>query len=156
MTTSNYNNQNNQDNSWMGCAFWIGAVLAVLLSLCFLHSCSPRIVEHISYQRDTTYIKEVQVDSVYKRDSVYVREKGDTIYIYKEKVRDRYKLLRDTIRVVRVDSVAVERIKEVQVAAPLSWWQKAKIRAFWWLAGAVLLLALWVFRKPLLKLIKYA
>lgn len=156
MTTSNYNNPNNQDNSWMGCVFWIGAVLAVLLSLCFLHSCSPRIVEHISYQRDTTYIKEVQVDSVYKRDSVYVREKGDTIYIYKEKVRDRYKLLRDTIRVVRVDSVAVERINEVQVAAPLSWWQKAKIRAFWWLAGAVLLLALWVFRKPLLKLIKYA
>lgn len=115
-------------------------------------SCSPRVIEHVVHQRDTTYIEKVQIDSVYKRDSVYVREKGDTIYIYKEKIRDRYKFLRDTIRVVKVDSVTVERIKEVKVEKPLSWWKRVELRAFPWLLGAVLLLLVWTFRKLLTRI----
>lgn len=129
--------------------FYLIVVCAVLLAT----SCSPRIVEHIRYQRDTTYI--VKRDSVrfYDRDSIFIREKGDTIYQYVEKWRWRDRVRVDTFYRVRVDSIAVERIKEVQVAKPLSWWQNLKIRAFWGLLGAVLLLLLWIFRKPLLKLI---
>lgn len=41
--------------------------------------------------------------------------------------------------------------REVKVEKPLSWWQKFRMRAFWWLAGAVLALLAWVFRKPLMK-----
>ena len=37
---------------------------------------------------------------------------------------------------------------------PLTWWQSLKIRAFWGLLVAVVLLLLWTFRKPLLKLVK--
>jgi hypothetical protein len=119
-----------------------------------LSSCSPRVIEHIRYQHDTTYVEKVQIDSIYKRDSVYVKEKGDTIYIYKEKIRDRYRFIHDTTRVVRVDSVTVERIKEVKVEKELSWWQRSKIGAFPWLFGAVVLLLIWTFRKQILKLIK--
>ena len=117
-----------------------------------MSSCSPRIVDH--YQRDTTYI--VKRDSVrfYDRDSIFIKEKGDTIYQYVEKWRWRDRVRVDTIYRARVDSVAVERIKEVKVIKPLSWWETLKIRAFWWLFGAVLLLLLYVFRKPLLKLIR--
>lgn len=43
-------------------------------------------------------------------------------------------------------------IKEVKVEKPLSWWQKLRIGAFWWLLGAVALLLLWTFRKFLFKL----
>lgn len=122
----------------------------LLVAAALLSGCSPRIIERV--QRDTLWRERVQVDSIYKRDSVYIREKGDTIYIYKERIRDRYILRRDTlVRVVR-DSVAVERIKEVKIEKPLSWAQRLKIRAFWWLFGALALLLLWVFRKPLLKL----
>lgn len=124
-------------------------ILTILcvLSLC---SCSPRVIEHIRYQHDTTYVDKVQIDSVYRRDSVYVREKGDTIYIYKEKIRDRYRYIHDTTRVVKVDSVTVERIKEVKVEKPLSWWRRVKLDAFPWLLGTVLLLLLWTFRKFIL------
>lgn len=122
----------------------------LLVAAAFLSGCSPRIIERV--QRDTLWRERVQVDSIYKRDSVYIREKGDTIYIYKERIRDRYILRRDTlVRVVR-DTVAVERVKEVKIEKPLSWAQRLKIRAFWWLFGALALLLLWVFRKPLLKL----
>ena len=138
----------------------VGPFLGWLLgSLLFLgvmfaaSSCSPRIIETIRYQRDTTYVQQVKVDSVYRRDSVFVREKGDTVFIYKERIRDRYVFRHDTLRLVKVDSVAVERVKEVKVEKPLSAWKAAKIGAFWWLVAAVLLLLLWTFRKPILKLL---
>ena len=103
--------------------------IIVIVAVLLLAGCSPRVVEHIRYQRDTTYIDKVQIDSIYKRDSLYIKEKGDTVYIYKE------------------------RIKEVKVEKPLSWWQRSKIGAFPWLLGAVVLLALWTCRKWLVRLL---
>lgn len=134
-------------------AFLLLAVLT-LWALFSVSSCSPRIYERVVYQRDTTYINKVQVDSVYKCDSVLVREKGDTVYIYKERIREKYKLIRDTVRLVKVDSVAVERIKEVEMEKPLTAIQSLKLRGFWPLLGLVVLLLAWTFRKPLLKLLK--
>ena len=142
MTASNYKPPENQDNSWLGCVFWLGVILSALLGLAFLHSCSPRIVESVRYQHDTTYVERVRVDSLFKRDSVFVREKGDTVFIYKEHIREKYKLLRDTVRLVKVDSVTVECVKEVKVEKPLSAWKTAKMGAFWPLLGLVLLLLL--------------
>ena len=117
-----------------------------------IQSCSPKIVERIDVRHDTTYVHSIQVDSVYRRDSVFVREKGDTVYYYRERIRDRYKFVHDTLRLVKVDSVAVERVKEVKVEKPLSVGQSLKIRAFWWLFFVSLLLGLWTFRKPIIKI----
>ena len=129
-------------------------ITSVILLCLGLGGCSPRIYERVITQRDTTYI--VKRDSVrfYDRDSIFIREKGDTIYQYVEKWRWRDRVRVDTIYRARVDSVFVDRIKEVEVSKPLSWWENAKILAFWYLFGAVLLLLLYVFRKPLLKLIR--
>ena len=137
------------------CAVWGALVgVAVMLIAAALTSCSPRIVERIEVREkhDTLVVHQVQVDSVFRRDSVFIREKGDTVYVYREHVRDRYKFVHDTTRLVRVDSVAVERVKEVKVEKPLSVGQSLKIRAFWWLFVAALLLALWTFRKSILKI----
>ena len=132
---------------------WLLGSLLLLAAMAAATSCSPRIIENICYQRDTTYVQQVKVDSVYRRDSVFIKEKGDTVIIYKERIRDRYVFRHDTLRLVKVDSVAVERIKEVKVEKPLSAWETAKIEAFWWLVASVLLLLLWTFRKPILKLL---
>lgn len=132
----------------------IPAALAALLLLLLLAACSPRVVEKISWRHDTTYVERLRIDSLYQRDSVFVREKGDTVYIYTEKIRDRYRLLRDTVRVVQVDSVAYETVKEVKVEQPLSAWKSAKIRAFWWLVAGLVLALLWIFRKPLLNILR--
>lgn len=45
-------------------------------------------------------------------------------------------------------------IKDVKVEKPLSWWQKARIRAFWWLLGGLFVCLAWIFRKQLLTLLK--
>ena len=126
------------------------ALVVVLILLPILSAgCSPKIVERVVYQRDTTVVHHR--DTTFRRDSVYIREwmKGDTVYIEKYKdrfvYRDRW---RDSIRVVR-DSVAVETIKEVKVEKPLSWSQKAKIGAFPWILLALIGAVLWIFRKYL-------
>ena len=126
------------------------ALVVVLILLPILSAgCSPKIIERVVYQRDTTVVH--RRDTTFRRDSVYIREwmKGDTVYIEKYKdrfvYRDRW---RDSIRVVR-DSVDVETIKEVKVEKPLSWSQKAKIGAFPWILLALIGAVLWIFRKYL-------
>ena len=126
------------------------ALVVVLILLPILSAgCSPKIIERVVYQRDTTVVHHR--DTTFRRDSVYIREwmKGDTVYIEKYKdrfvYRDRW---RDSIRVMR-DSVAVETIKEVKVEKPLSWSQKAKIGAFPWVLLALIGAVLWIFRKYL-------
>ena len=120
-----------------------GAVLVLLLATCV--SCSPKIVERIVVQHDTTTVHHR--DTTYRRDSVYIREwmKGDTVYV--DRFRDRY-VFRDRWR----DSVSVREVHdttavEVKVEKNLSWAQKAKIGAFPWLVLAVIGAALWIFRK---------
>lgn len=103
--------------------------LALLLA-----SCQPRVIEHLIVQRDTTYITQHSRDSVYFRDSIYIKEqvKGDTVYIkeYRDRWRDRIKEVHDTIINLRVDSVAVERVKEVKVEKPLPIGKKLRLWAF--------------------------
>lgn len=120
-------------------------ILAVLLAT----SCSPKIVDRVVVQRDTIQVHHR--DSVFRRDSVYIREwvKGDTVFV--EKYRDRL-VWRDRWRdsvVVKRDSVTVDRIKEVKVEQPLPWRKRVKIAAFWWLVAALAALAAWTLRKPL-------
>ena len=122
----------------------------VTLALCVLvASCSPKIIDRVVVQHDTTLVHHR--DSVFHRDSIYVKEwvKGDTVHHYEFRDRIIYKdRWRDSI-VTKVDSFAVQTIKEVQVEKPLSVGQRAKIGLFWWLVLAVLGLAAWTFRKPL-------
>ena len=138
-------------SGWEPGALLLALLLSVIL-LTLASSCSPRIVEHIRYQHDTTYV--VKRDSVrfYDRDSIYIREKGDTVYQYVEKWRWRDRVRVDTFYRTRVDSVAVEHAKIVEVEKPLSGWRKWQIGAFWWLCGAVALLLLWTFRKFIFKI----
>ncbi len=120
-------------------------ILFLLLVACA--GCSPKIVERIVVQHDTTTVHHR--DTTYRRDSVYIREwmRGDTVYV--DRFRDRY-VFRDRWR----DSVSVREVHdttavEVKVEKSLSWSQKAKIGAFPWLLLAVVGLLLWTFRKRL-------
>ena len=109
--------------------------------------CSPKIVERIVVQHDTTTVHHR--DTTYHRDSIYIREwmKGDTVYV--DRFRDRY-IFRDRWR----DSVSVREVHdttavEIKVEKNLSWSQKVKIGAFPWLLLTLIGAVLWIFRKYL-------
>ena len=125
-------------------------LLTIVCAVMILSSCGAlRKQIETAYVRDTTYISKVQVDSVFKRDSIFVREKNDTIYVYKEKVRDRYRLLRDTVYQHSVDSVYVDKVREVKVEKQLNAWQKFRLHGFWVLAAMVGGYITWKYRKHL-------
>lgn len=125
-------------------------LLTIVCAVMILSSCGAlrKQIETV-YVRDTTYISKVQVDSVFKRDSISVKEKNDTIYVYKEKVRDRYRLLRDTVYQNSVDSVYVDKVREVKVEKQLNAWQKFRLHGFWVLAAMVGGYITWKYRKHL-------
>lgn len=54
---------------------------------------------------DTFTKTEVRRDSVVIRDSVFVREKGDSVFIYKEKWRTRIDIKHDTVYKAKTDTV---------------------------------------------------
>ena len=128
------------------------SVLLAIIVLCAGCSSLWKAKQVIVLQHDTTTVHHR--DSIYQRDSIYIREwtKGDTVYIdrWRDRLvwRDRW---RDSVS-VKTDTVAVERIKEVKVEKPLSWWKRVKIALFPWLLIAAAGLLVWTFRKFIFKL----
>ncbi len=88
--------------------------------------CSCRTVKYVPVETikiDTTYINKLQRDSIYMLDSVYVKEKGDTVFIEKYKYLYRDKLIRDTIYISKTDSVQVPYLVEKK----LTKWQQFRM-----------------------------
>ena len=74
---------------------------------------------------DTLYVNRLQRDSVYVADSVYVREKGDTVQIVRTRYIDRFRGRTDTLRMVRNDTIRVP----YPVERELTRWQRLKLDA---------------------------
>lgn len=99
--------------------------LAPFMCLLFV-ICSCRTVKYVPVETikvDTTYINKLQRDSIYVLDSVYVKEKGDTVLIEKYKYLYRDKLVRDTLYMAKTDSVQVP----YPVEKELTKWQQFRM-----------------------------
>lgn len=134
-------------------------------------ACSPKIVyktETVIEYRDreihdtTTFEIPVEVEKIVTKDTISHLEnqfaKSDA------RVSDGllYHSLESIPQVIKVpyevhvtdtlyrESQVIE--KEVEVEKPLSWWQKFRMDAFWWLLLGVVLMLVWTFRKSILKL----
>lgn len=86
------------------------AFVAVLV-LAMLSSCTTtKVVEHEVIKHDSIYVTAVSVDTILQRDSIHIRERGDTIekivYRYIYKVRERT----DTMFVERTDTITKAEI----------------------------------------------
>ena len=101
--------------------------LFLLLFLTTIISCTTtKIVEVPIETIKTEYIEQVKYDSIYSKDSIYIMQKGDTIYNNKIQYLYKYKYLRDTINVT--DTIPkIVTIKDVQYINQLYTWQKILI-----------------------------
>ena len=124
-------------------ALWGLAVLIVISLLC---GCKTvRYVPVETVRTDSVYVDRWQRDSVYVMDSVWVNRRtvGDTVYqdkvVYKWRYRDRR--LRDTLRILRYDTVETP----VPVERELGWLERARLKMFWPLVVVVvvLVIAVW-------------
>lgn len=100
-------------------------ILFLLLMTLLLGSCKvkEKIVEVPIPQIKTEikYIDKVKYDSIYLKDSVYIIQKGDTIYNNKVAYRYKYKYLKDTIIVNETDTIIkLQKVTEIKVKNQLN------------------------------------
>ena len=114
-------------------------ILSLFATLFFTSGCSPRILVR-EVVRDSLIVRTT-LDSVYlyEKDSIFVKQKGDTVWLERWSIRYKDKLVekKDTAYINKVE------VKEVPVPAELNWWQRWQIRSFWWLFGVVVIVIAW-------------
>ena len=103
-----------------------------------------------SVRQDTVYVNRLQRDSVYVADSVFVREKGDTVQIVRTRYIDRFRNRTDTLRMVSNDTIRVP----YPVERELTKWQEFRLKWFNILVAVLLGLIIWTFRKPIITFIR--
>ena len=124
----------------------------IVVSAFLLPGCSPKVVEKV--KTEYVYRDVHHRDTTIQHDSTYIKEyvKGDTVHHYE--YRDRYVYRdrwRDSIQKSEVhDTTMVEKLVEKKLS-PI---QKAKINSFWWLVLGLFGCIAWIFRKPLISLIR--
>ena len=100
-------------------------ILFFLLFLTIVISCktTTKVVEIPVETIKTEYIEQIKYDSIYHKDSIYIMQKGDTIYNNKVQYLYKYKYLRDTINVT--DTIpTIVTVKDTQYINKLYTWQK--------------------------------
>lgn len=111
--------------------------LILIIALAGITSCrSIKYVPVESVRHDSIYITKHQRDSIFQRDSIYVREKGDTVIIYKDKYIYVYNNKTDTIFRNTTDTIT----QVVEVERELTKWQKFRMDAGGWALGVLLIL----------------
>lgn len=103
--------------------FWIFMAACLINFLLTFPGC--KTVYRDIHHYDTTYLSKTKYDSLYFYDSIFVKEKGDTVFIDKTHFKTIYRDLIDTVYKYKVDTVKVPQIEEkVVVTNELDWWQK--------------------------------
>lgn len=106
-------------------------IAALTLLSAILTGCRSRIQYVPVESVRTEYKDRLQRDSIYVQDSVYIRDKGDTVFVDRWRYMYRDKLVTDTLLVN--DTIRVPYRVEKQ----LSRWQQTKMDVGGWAIGAL-------------------
>lgn len=123
-------------------------IIVLILLAIMLYGCkSIQYVPVETIKRDTTYISQIKIDSIYHRDSIYVEHKGDTVYLSKYKYLYKYIEKHDTLWREKTDTIQVV----YPIEAQLTKWQKIKINMGEYLIAAIALVIIWLCAKYFIK-----
>lgn len=126
----------------------LARIITLIFLATILYSCkSIQYVPVETTKRDTTYLSQTKIDSIYHRDSIYVEHKGDTVYLSKYKYLYKYIEKHDTLWREKVDTVRVA----YPVEAQLTKWQKIKINIGEYLITAIALVIIGLCAKYFIK-----
>lgn len=102
-------------------------IILALISCIYLIGCKS--IQYVPVEIvKTEYKNSISYDSIYFTDSIYIREKNDTVY--KENIKYRYKYALKVDTVVKNDTITNTIIQEVEVIKEvnkLKWWQTTLI-----------------------------
>lgn len=107
--------------------FFTALITVLVVLLCCSCATKTKVITVPEVHRDTTYIKQQVWDSIHVHDSIYIREKNDTVRIEKWHTRYIESIRHDTVWMHRIDSVPEPYPVEVKVPRELSWWQRFRM-----------------------------
>ena len=119
-------------------------VIVPVIALMGMMSCSTHrnaVTVERELHTDTVYIAQQQYDSIFIYRDRWTNRTHDTVYLKELLTEYRYRLLRDTLRMVERDSIPYEvvRTETREVERPLSWFDKLARAVFWIVTGAVVI-----------------
>lgn len=123
----------------------LSAILLILVCCsCGSTKVTSQIVEHTSV--DTIYLTSQQYDSIYIYQDRLIDRSRDTLYIKDKSIEYRCKLLRDTVKVIKRDSIPYEVtiVETKEISRPPTFYDKLCHSCFWFLIGFFLF---WLYRK---------
>lgn len=126
----------------------LARIITFIFLATILYSCkSIQYVPVETMKRDTTYLSQTKIDSIYHRDSIYVERKGDTVYLSKYKYLYKYIEKHDTLWREKVDTIKIA----YPVEAQLTKWQKIKINIDEYLKTTIILIIIGLCAKYFIK-----
>lgn len=118
-------------------------MLWVFLTVAMLVTCSCSTVKYVPVEivkNDSIYIAQVEHDSIYVKDSIYIKESADTVWVNRVQWKYRDRVVRDTVRIARCDTIS----RVVEVEKRLTSWQKTKMSAGGYaIVCSAILVAIW-------------
>lgn len=130
---------------------FINFVLWALVGATLCVMCSCARVQYVpveSVKTDSVRVIDIQRDSIYVHDSVYVTARRDTVFITRWRTEYREALRVDTVQIVRTDSVQ----NVVEVERQLSKLEQTQMdigRGVMW--AVPILIALWLLYRKFLR-----
>lgn len=127
-------------SNFSGCS---PVALAIVMIFFFVLTvvCSCTTTKYIPVESIRTEYKEkLQRDSIYLKDSIYIREKGDTVFFTKYSTKYVERLRVDSFS--KIDSIQVPYPVEVikKVEKSLTWWQSIKMELGGFSMGILIIL----------------
>ena len=113
-------------------------IIFLVSAICFAGCRTTQYVPVETIKTEYKTIDSIRHDSIYQRDSIYVIDRGDTVYTYKDRYLYKYLYLNRIDTVIKTDSIQ----KPYPVEKALTRCQKAKIELGGWAFGVLIMLAI--------------
>lgn len=118
--------------------FFVGLFLFSILLVCCSCGSTKNVTQLVERTTvDTIYLNSKQYDSIYIYQDRLIDRSKDTVYLKDVSIEYRYKLLRDTVKVIQCDSIPYEVtvIETKEITRPLTWFDKTCRACFFLFLG---------------------
>ena len=104
-----------------------------------LASCRTEYIPIESVRYDSVYFAKLQKENIYIQDSIYIKEKGDTVFVDKFKYIYKYVNIQDTCFIEKTDSILIP----YPIERKLTWWERKTQNLGDWIVELIIIFILY-------------
>lgn len=117
-------------------SFYISMLMFIIFMMA---SCRTEYIPIESVRYDSIYFAKMQKDSIYIQDSIYIKEKGDKVFVDKFKYIYKYINIQDTCFIEKTDSILIP----YPIERKLTWWERKTKNLGDWIVELIIIFILY-------------